>query len=249
MDSVMNRSFSLLLCCFLCGCAQKGVRLYDGSDAPPLTRTQDPTAYPDYQPVHMPMPEPSNILYKPNALWRAGSRTFFKDQRANRIGDILTVLVDVKDNAEMKTGVSTDRTSTNAASITGLFGYENKLRDILPKTLNPNNVLGFSNQPKTESNGEMKRGETVKFSVAVTVIQILPNGNLVISGRQEMRVDFEVRDLAITGVVRPEDISSQNTVDLKKIAEARISYGGRGQLSDLKDTPYGQKFINQIMPF
>ena len=157
--------------------------------------------------------------------------------------------MDVKDNAEMKTGVSTDRTSTNAASITGLFGYENKLRDILPKTLNPNNVLGFSNQPKTESNGEMKRGETVKFSVAVTVIQILPNGNLVISGRQEMRVDFEVRDLAITGVVRPEDISSQNTVDLKKIAEARISYGGRGQLSDLKDTPYGQKFINQIMPF
>jgi flagellar L-ring protein FlgH len=81
------------------------------------------------------------------------------------------------------------------------------------------------------------------------VTQVLPNGNLVVQGRQELRVNFEVRELQITGVIRQQDISSTNTVSYTKLAEARISYGGRGQLTDVQQPRYGQQLLDIIAPF
>jgi flagellar L-ring protein precursor FlgH len=77
----------------------------------------------------------------------------------------------------------------------------------------------------------------------------LPNGNFVIAGRQEVRVNSELRELRIAGVIRPEDISSRNTIDYFKVAEARIAYGGRGTISRVQKPRYGQRLYEFVVPF
>lgn len=220
----------------LSGCYSR-IRLQEIGDVPNLTRTQDPTAYPDYHPVQMPMPQTVQENYQPNSLWRTGARTFFKDQRASRVGDIVTVRININDRAQTINNFNASRDSKNAISLANFFGTR------------PKPILDTQTKPETNTRAQVNRNEQIFTSLAATVIQILPNGNLVISGRQEMRINFEIRDLILTGVVRTEDISSTNEIPLEKIAEARVSYGGRGQLSDLQQIPAGQQVLNQILPF
>jgi flagellar L-ring protein precursor FlgH len=226
-----------------------GTRLSQIGEAPPLTTIQDPVRQPGYQPVSLPMPAPITNERRPNSLWQAGTRAFFKDQRAAQIGDLLTVLVDIKDEAKLDNTTGRNRDNAETLNTPNLGGFERQLQRILPNAANPANLVDASSTSKVQGKGTIDRKEDIKLKVATLVTQVLPNGNLVIQGRQEIRVNFEVRELQITGVVRAQDISATNTIALDKIAEARVSYGGRGQLSDYQQPRYLQQLYDIVAPF
>lgn len=212
--------------------------------APELTPMQNPTAVYGKRPVIMPMPVVEPKQSQANSLWRAGARTFFNDQRANNIGDILTVSINITDSANVKNTTERSRTSAEDSDLTNFFGLENHLGSITPGSLTS---LGATSSNKGA--GSVVRSESINLTVAAVVTQVLPNGNLVIAGRQEVRINHEVRDLLISGMVRPEDISSHNIIPHTQIAEARISYGGRGIISDAQSPRYGQELYDIIFPF
>jgi flagellar L-ring protein precursor FlgH len=196
------------------------------------------------------MPEPERPIHMANSLWRPGARAFFKDQRAAKVGDILTVAVSIEDEAEIDNSTTRTRTNTEDDDVTGLLGYQSSLNRILPEALTSGtDLLNLSSSSAQTGEGTVERSETITFQIAAVVTQVLPNGNLVIWGHQEIRVNFEVRELLVAGVVRPEDISSANMVASNQIAEARISYGGRGQLTDVQQPRYGQQVLDIILPF
>ncbi len=221
-------------------------RLTNIGEAPVLTAIANPTAQAGYTPIIMPMPEVTAVSYQPNSLFRSNAKGFFKDQRARRVGDILTVLVTISDKAQIANKTSRTRSSTNSAGLGGLFSTA--LTAALPG-LPAATEIDTKSGIKDSGNGSVNRSEKLETRVAAVVTQILPNGNLVIEGRQEVRVNFEVRELLVAGIIRPEDVGADNTIMSSKIAEARISYGGRGQISDVQQPRYGSQVLDAILPF
>lgn len=216
---------------------------------PPLTAIENPVNRPDYRPVSMPMPAPRPVERNANSLWRTGARAFFKDQRAAAVGDILTVVVNLDDAATINNSTTRARTGTEDASLNAFLGYETSLSRILPEAINPGNLIDTDSASGSTGAGTISRDEAIRLRIAAVVTQILPNGNMAIFGRQEFRVNFEARQLQVAGVIRSEDVSSTNTVSYDQIAEARVSYGGRGQISDLQQPRYGQQVLDIIFPF
>ncbi len=221
-------------------------RLRDIGEPPRLAAIDNPTAQPGYRPVQMPMPTPVSAVYNPNSLWRNGSRAFFKDQRAHQIGDILTVKVKIADKAEIENATKRSRTNKEDSGVDDFFGK--KKLPLLNSPL-PTRLLTADSVASSEGQGSVNRSEDLKTNVAAVVTQLLPNGNLVIEGKQEVRVNYEIRELIVAGIVRPEDIESDNTIDSTKIAQARIAYGGRGQITDVQQPRYGQQVLDVILPF
>ena len=113
----------------------------------------------------------------------------------------------------------------------------------------PTRILTADSTSAADGKGTVNRSEALQTNVAAVVTQVLPNGNLVVEGKQEIRVNFEMRELIVAGIVRPEDIQSDNTIDSSKIAQARIAYGGRGQITDMQQDPYGQQLMQVLLPF
>ncbi len=183
-----------------------------------------------------------------NSLWRNGSRTFFHDQRASRVGDILTVSVQISDTAQLANETVANRTSSAASGITNLFGLETLLKHALPG-LTPSSLVNTNSTLAQDGKGSVNRSETVTMTIAAVVTGVLPNGNLTIQGRQEVRVNNELRQLSVAGIVRPEDITSSNTISHTQIAEARVSYGGKGQITQVQKTPAGQALLTEFAPF
>ncbi|HEX4296397.1 MAG TPA: flagellar basal body L-ring protein FlgH [Devosia sp.] len=238
---------TLSLVSLLGGCATLD-QLSQVGEAPKLTAIADPTADPGYAPVNMPMPEVVPASYQPNSLFSTDARGFFKDQRARKVGDILTVVVTIDDSASISNATTRKQTSANSANVGStlgsLFGTKLPGADV--------SATGDISTGGTMSDGgagTVDRNEKLTTNVAAVVTQTLPNGNLVIEGRQEVRVNFEIRELIVEGIVRPEDIQSDNTIPSEKIAEARISYGGRGQITDVQQPRYGQQIADAILPF
>ena len=221
-------------------------RLKYVGEQPPLSAIDNPTSAPGYKPVQMPMPDPQPASYSPNSLWRNGSRAFFKDQRAHQVGDILTVKVKIIDKAEIDNATKRSRANSEDSGVDNFFGKQ-KL-PVLNQAL-PTKILTADSTSNSEGQGSVNRSETLQTNVAGVVTQVLPNGNLVIEGKQEVRVNFEVRELIVAGIVRPEDIESDNTIDSTKIAQARIAYGGRGQITDVQQPRYGQQVLDVLLPF
>lgn len=226
--------------CFASGCSSLD-RLANIGEQPKLSAIDNPTTQAGYKPVSMPMPAPQAASYNPNSLWRNGSRAFFKDQRAHQIGDILTVTVNITDKANIANETQRSRTAAEDSSVTNIFG----IKKVPPGS----NLLTTDSTSSSDGKGSVNRQEALQTNVAAVVTQLLPNGNLVVEGRQEIRVNFEIRELVVAGIVRPEDIQSDNTIDSSKIAQARIAYGGRGQITDVQQPRYGQQVFDVLLPF
>jgi flagellar L-ring protein precursor FlgH len=228
------------------GCAALD-RLSLIGEQPPLSAIENPTSQRGYRPVHMPMPTPQPASYSPNSLWRNGSRAFFKDQRAHQVGDILTVKVKITDKAEIESESQRRRTNKEDSGITDFIG--SKTISVPAKAILPGRILTADSTASSEGKGSVNRQETLQTNVAAVVTQVLPNGNLVVEGKQEIRVNFEIRELVVAGIVRPEDIESDNTIESTKIAQARIAYGGRGHITDVQQPRYGQQVLDVLLPF
>lgn len=224
-------------------------RLAKVGEEPVMQNIANPTHAPNYQPVSMPMPAPQMPTSMANSLWRPGSRAFLKDLRASEVGDIVTVDINISENASLSNNTTRTRTNSEDAGIDNLLGYETALGAILPEAVVPSTLLGVDSNVSNAGTGAITRSETVAVQIAATVIQVLPNGNLVVHGLQETRINFEVRELQVAGIIRPQDISTENTVSYEKIAEARLSYGGRGHISDVQQPRYGSQILDVIMPF
>ena len=236
-----------MLCAGL-GACNTADRLSQVGLQPNLAAIQDPTAQPGYKPVRLPMPEVQPVSYAPNSLWRTGSRAFFKDQRAARVGDLVTVKVNVTDKANLNNETKRSRSNSEGFGLPNAFGLENNA-GVKAAGITPDKLLNATSTSSNDGIGSVQRAEQVTTNVAAIVTQVLPNGNLVIEGKQEIRVNFEIRELIVAGVLRPEDIESDNTVDSTKIAEARIAYGGRGQITDVQQPRYGQQLVDILLPF
>ena len=237
---------AVTLSSLLGGCAAID-RISKIGEQPALSSIENPTAAPGYKPVQMPMPQPQPASYNPNSLWRNGSRAFFKDQRARQIGDILTVMVNITDRAAIANETQRSRKNTEDSGITDFIGsktIKNPATAILP-----GRILTADSTMSNDGKGSVNRQEALQTNVAAVVTQVLPNGNLVVEGKQEIRVNYEMRELVVAGIVRPEDIQSDNTIDSSKIAEARIAYGGRGQITDVQQPRYGQQLFDVVLPF
>ena len=233
-------------CSVATGCSAVD-RLSQIGETPKLNAIENPTAQPGYKPVQMPMPKPEVASYNANSLWRNGTRAFFKDQRAARIGDILTVTVNITDKANIANQTQRSRAAKEDSEITNFVGSQTDHRQA-DKVL-PGKLLTTDSTSSSDGKGSVNRQESLQTNVAAVVTQVLPNGNLVVEGKQEIRVNFEIRELIVAGIVRPEDIQSDNTIDSTKIAQARIAYGGRGQITDVQQPRYGQQVSDILLPF
>jgi flagellar L-ring protein precursor FlgH len=214
--------------------------------SPPLSGVTDPTADPSWRPVSMPTPglrEPPPVA---NSLWRPGSRTFLRDQRAAQVGDLITVLVSIQDQAQMQNRTLRARSGSDTMGIPQFFGLQTRW---FPPPADPSTLVQTNGTQDSDGDGTLKRNETVALRLAATVTQILPNGNFVVAGKQQVRVNAEMRELSVQGVIRPQDIASDNTVRHDRLAEARIDYGGRGSLSDIQRPRWGQQVLDAVLPF
>ncbi len=224
-------------------------RLSELKSGPQVSAIANPTARPKYRPVSMPMPMPKNVVRKANSLWRPGARAFFRDQRASDVGDILTVKLSIEDSAALANKTTGARDDTEDGDITNLLGLESEFTKVLPEGLTNATALSLGTKRATSGDGAIDRSEKLEITLAAIITQILPNGNFVIFARQELKVNFELREVLVTGVIRPEDINSENEIWHSKIAEMRVAYGGRGTISDLQQPRYGTRMIDIIFPF
>jgi len=228
-----------------CSTAVEAVR------GPELAPIGYPAALVPTSQAYMPTPEQQQLdrAASANSLWRTGARTFFGDQRARRIGDIVTVNIDIDDRAQTQNSTNRTRTNEISGGISNFFGLENSLGRAFPGGFDPQNLVGLEGESNSNGSGSVSRSEKVSLTIAAVVTDVMANGNLVIQGRQEVRTNREVRELTVAGIVRPEDISSANTVAHTQIAEARISYGGRGDISRIQGAPAAQSLVERFSPF
>jgi len=185
-------------------------------------------------------PTPTGQIARPIA-------NLYTDQTVSRVGDIVTVIISINDKAQFDN--ATDRSKTASSTLTSSWNYTRRASGSSSGSSQPNIDLTANSTSSTQGQGNIDRQEQIQVSVAAVVTEVMPNGNLVISGSQEVRVNYELRQLTVAGIVRPTDISRANTVSYDHIAEARISYGGRGRLSEVQQPSWGQELWDFLKPY
>lgn len=183
------------------------------------------------------------------SLWGGSQQFLLGDARARVPGDILTVVIEIDDRAEISNSTSRSRSGSESAQLPSLLGIPQRIAPILPLDIDFASPLETASQSESSGDGQVRRNERLTLRVAATVVDVLANGVLRVHGSQEVRVNNEIRELLVSGFVRPEDISRQNEITYDRIASARISYGGRGLISDVQQPRYGQQIIDRVMPF
>ncbi len=234
----------------LSACASTLDKLENVGNPPEMTRVEDPTIKPEYRPMSWPTPAPVGEHPKyANSLWQPGARAFFRDQRAARVGDLLKVRIMIDDKAELDNNTERKRDSQENVGAPDVYGLETLFGSITPGSPDKNSLFDITGTTNNKGEGKLKRKEKIETTVAATVTQVLPNGNFVIEGSQEIRVNYDLREVSVAGVIRPEDIDSDNTIDSTQIAQARINYGGRGQMMDVQQPRWGHQMIDVLSPF
>ncbi len=216
-----------------------------------------PQAMPEAASVQVPMPPPEAPRVRKRAeaasLWEPGSGGFFADQRAAKVGDILTIVVQIDDGAKLRNATDRFRDGGSSLGFPKFFGYGTQIDKILPgvgpNDLPKGDLVDISSATQASGSGSINRNETINLRIAALVVKKLPNGNLVVAGRQEVKVNQELRELRVAGIIRPEDVQMNNTISYDKMAEARIAYGGRGQLSRAQARGYGEDVMDIILPY
>jgi flagellar L-ring protein precursor FlgH len=220
---------------------------------PPMTSIglADPNARPILTPERMalavPPPQPASFAYQQGSLWSTGASGLLGDRRARNLGDLLTVVIEIDEEAEMRNTSSRNREGSESVQGGAFFGIQNVLPSGITSAFEPR--MNIESESDFEGEGSVRRNEKLTLRVAATVVRVLPNGHLVIQGDQEVRVNYELRDLQITGIVRPMDISRYNEIPYDRIAGARISYGGRGLVSSAQQPRYGQQVVDRYLPY
>lgn len=231
----MNRFLLIFLALSACG------RLDQVGRAPEFSPLE--TGYQHHALYSNPFPEETAGRGDDSSLWTSGRSSLFGDRRAVARGDILTVVIEIDDSAEISNNSGRSRTGKQNMEVPSLFGLPERAGGVATEPFETSSASTFKGQ------GSVSRNEKLELRIAATVVEELPNGVLRIEGQQEVRVNFELRELIVTGYVRPIDITRQNEITYDKIAGARISYGGRGQITDVQQPRYGQQIADQILPF
>ena len=241
----MRFKILLLLVIALAGCQ----RLESVGKAPAFTPVEGGNEYYAMTTAGLPDSLRRNHSTGEASLWTGARGSLLGDRRAGQRGDILTVVIEIDDKAEISNSSGRSRSGSDKMGIPDLFGIPQRIDRNLPAGASMANAVGTSSSSSYQGDGSVARKEKLTLRVAATVVETLPNGVLRIVGSQEVRVNFEVRELVVQGFVRPEDISRQNEITYDKIAGARISYGGRGQITDVQQPRYGQQIADIVLPF
>jgi len=248
----MNKFLLLLSILLLTSCSETLERLKRIGRTPELAKVELPSTEKDQDDIEADqfrLEKHHNHMKKTNSLWQPGSTTFFRDNRAWRIGDILKVVVEIKDSAKLDNATTHDRSGGDTIGIPALFGKEKAIVGAISSKGKANNWLNTNSKHSHRGSGNISRKEDIRTEIAAIVTKVLPNGNLVIQGHQEVRVNHELREIKVVGIIRPKDISSNNSINSNQIAEVRISYGGRGVVSDAQQPRVGSQVIDAISPF
>ncbi|HEX3575624.1 MAG TPA: flagellar basal body L-ring protein FlgH [Rhodopila sp.] len=224
-------------------------RLGEVGSPPRMTPTANPTQNPNWHPVSLPMPRPAPDPPTADSLWRPGAHAFFTDPRAAQVGDVVTVVVNMADSAVLNNGTTATRTGSQVVGAPDLMGAQSAISHMLPSGADLTKLVSTNTAGSHVGVGNITRNEAVTLRVAAVVTQVLPNGNLALVGSQEFRVNSELRVLVVSGIIRPQDINADNTVLHDRMAEARISYGGRGELTDVQTARWGQQILDIASPF
>ena len=236
---MIKRSPAILAVLFLAGCQSQTLK--EIGNAPSMSPIGSGLRY-SQTPQMALYPKQPRAMASGYSLWSDSQSALFKDARALNVGDILTVNIQINDKASFEN--ETDRSRTNKSGMNwstsaDFFGYKP------PETTGE---LGSGSDTSTQGKGSTERSEKLTLLVAAVVTGILENGNLLISGSQEVRVNHEIRILNVAGIVRPQDVDADNTISYERIAEARISYGGRGRLTEVQQPPVGQQVVDLFSP-
>ncbi|ETW11475.1 flagellar L-ring protein FlgH [Roseivivax marinus] len=222
---------------------------------PQVSQVGSGTAEVERVQVPMPPPQVEVPAYRAerSSLWGTNTTAgFFADNRAEDVGDLLTIVIDIEDQARLRNATTRSREGEANIGSPSIFGYGRKLHNVLPGVDADDigdDLVGVTAGQSVQGSGSINRNESISVRVAALVVEKLPNNNLVVKGRQEVKVNQELRDLRVAGIIRPEDIQRDNSIPYDKIAEARISYGGRGQISRQQERSYGEDVLDVILPY
>lgn len=249
MEGRMRFVFLLLIIFSLSSCSDTVERLKRIGKAPELAKVDIPETEEDGVDPEQVAAMHEYRKRRTNSLWRPGSTTFFRDNRAWRVGDIVKVVVKISDSAQLDNSSKQARAGSDSIAAPALFGKEKAVSTFLSSKGNATSLLSANTSRNHAGSGNISRKEAIQTVIAAVVTQIMNNGNLVIQGKQEVRVNHELREVKVTGLIRPRDISADNSVSSDQIAEARISYGGRGVVSDMQQPRAGSQVIDILSPF
>ena len=242
----MSRISGLLALALLSACST--TRIGEPPELTPIVSTPDRIAMVTYA-IPQELDRTPGVPGSDASLWTRDRGSLLGDRRAMQQGDILTVVIEIDEGAEISNSGDRSRSASQSMGVPNLLGLPQSLDDKLADGASLGSAVGVNSSSASQGQGSVRRNEKLELRIAATVTDVLPNGVLAIAGQQEVRVNFELRELTVSGFVRPTDITRQNEITYDKIASARIAYGGRGQITDVLQPRYGQQALEAALPF